>query len=102
MRAVIFNPPPVSSPISTPHTSVLLLERACCRIWRSTSPSIVTRGCCSDLRFPMSVRQIFSEHGGPVSADQVSFFGFSRAHAEHVIEWHADLIEGARAKNFAS
>src|SRR5262249_13904232 len=60
------------------------------------------RGGCSDLRFPMSARQIFSEHGGLVSADQVSFFGFSRAHAEYVIERQADLIEGARAKNLAS
>src|SRR5215470_10655045 len=102
IRAVTCNPPPFSSPISTPHTSVLLFERACCRIWRSTWPSIVTRGCCSELRFPMSVRQIFSEHGGLVSADQVSFFSFSRAHAEYVIERQADLIEGARAKDLAS
>src|SRR5215470_15598436 len=103
IRAVIFNPPPFSSPISTPHTSVLLFERACCRIWRSTSPSTVTRGCCSDLRFPMSclVRQLWSEHGGLVSADHIGFFGFARAHAEYVIERQADLIELARAKNLA-
>src|ERR1700722_2100375 len=34
--------------MSTPQTSVWLLERACCRIWRTTSLSTTRAGCAFD------------------------------------------------------
>src|SRR5215475_5460720 len=104
IRAVIFSPPPLSSPIKTPHTSVLLFERACCRICRSTSPSIVTRDCCSDLRFPMnrSARQLRPDHRVAVSANQVRFFCVAGAHTEYVEERQANLIQRASAEALAA
>src|SRR5215472_10873640 len=104
IRAVIFNPLPFSSPISTPHTSLLLFERACCRIWRNTSPSIVTRGCCAGSRFLMSssIRQLGSQHCGPVSPNQIRSFHLVRTHAEHVIQRQTQLIQRPPPKTLAS
>src|SRR5215470_3060873 len=104
IRAVIFNPLPFSSPISTPHTSLLLFERACCRIWRRTSPSIVTRGCCSDLRFPMSnsARQLSSKDSDFVATYQICLFCVFCPHGEDVIQRQPELIEIAPTQTLVS
>src|SRR5690242_20487189 len=43
-----------SAPINTPHTSVFPFERACCRIWRTTSVLIWSTGALSFLGFDIT------------------------------------------------
>src|SRR5580704_8208306 len=59
MHAAMCVAPFASLPISTPQTSVLLLERACCRICRTTSLLMRTEGMASffwlDITQPLSL-----------------------------------------------
>src|ERR1700733_2925235 len=55
--------------MSTPQTSALLLERACCRIWRTTSLSTTRAGCAFE-RFALAFMiPALWDHFGSQKAD---------------------------------
>src|SRR5437762_6437665 len=94
--------------MSTPQTSALLLERACCRIWRTTSLSTTRAGCTFDgfaLAFMTStlcenvlLRNERAQDPRRISVGNICNLPLSSPCDENIKQRQADLTQGPAAQ----
>src|SRR6266550_340056 len=100
-------PPPSSCPTRTPQTSVLILERACRRIWRTTSLPIAIQGRSFSFSFDRRLildfpRQDGSQHQRRIAVRDVSHLVRCRTRDEKIQKRQSKLIKAPVAEVFAS